>query len=68
MLRIHLTLTHFSSVFVLKIRIMQIRCIWRRKMSKNGKIGVIKEIDSVGRIVIPKELRERYGLNGAWKL
>ncbi len=33
-------------------------------MSKNGKIGVIKEIDSVGRIVIPKELRERYGLSG----
>ena len=27
------------------------------------KIGIIKEIDSVGRIVIPKELRERYALN-----
>ena len=26
------------------------------------KIGVLKEFDKLGRIVIPKELRERYGL------
>ncbi|MBE6701933.1 MAG: hypothetical protein E7585_00755 [Ruminococcaceae bacterium] len=26
------------------------------------KIGIIKEIDKLGRILIPKELRERYGL------
>ena len=26
------------------------------------KIGIIKEIDRIGRIVIPKELRERFGL------
>ena len=26
------------------------------------KIGVIKEFDKLGRLVIPKELRERYGL------
>ena len=26
------------------------------------KIGVVKEIDKLGRIVIPKDLRERYGL------
>ena len=25
------------------------------------KVGVIKEIDKLGRIVIPKELRQRYG-------
>ena len=25
-------------------------------------IGIIKKIDRIGRIVIPKELRERYGL------
>ena len=25
-------------------------------------VGVIKEIDRLGRIVIPKELRERFGL------
>lgn len=25
------------------------------------KIGIIKEIDKLGRIVIPKELRERFG-------
>ncbi|MBR2344075.1 MAG: hypothetical protein IKA64_07470 [Clostridia bacterium] len=25
-------------------------------------IGIIKEIDNLGRIVIPKELRERYAL------
>ena len=28
-----------------------------------NKIGILKEIDRLGRIVIPKELRERYGLN-----
>ena len=27
------------------------------------KIGIIKEIDKLGRIVIPKELRSRYGLS-----
>lgn len=27
-----------------------------------GEIGVIKEIDALGRIVIPKEYRERMGL------
>ncbi|MBO5207192.1 MAG: division/cell wall cluster transcriptional repressor MraZ [Clostridia bacterium] len=26
------------------------------------KIGVVKEIDKLGRIVIPKDLRKRYGL------
>lgn len=26
-------------------------------------IGIIKEVDNLGRIVIPKELRERFGLN-----
>ena len=25
------------------------------------RIGIIKEIDKLGRIVIPKELRERFG-------
>jgi AbrB family looped-hinge helix DNA binding protein len=27
-------------------------------------IGIIKEIDSLGRIVIPKEMRERFSLDG----
>ena len=27
-----------------------------------GKIGIIKEIDNLGRIVMPKEHRERFGL------
>lgn len=31
-------------------------------MKKIGKIGIVKEFDKLGRIVIPKELRERYGL------
>ncbi|MBE6587147.1 MAG: division/cell wall cluster transcriptional repressor MraZ [Ruminococcaceae bacterium] len=26
------------------------------------KIGIIKEFDKLGRIVIPKELRQRFGL------
>ena len=27
-----------------------------------SEIGIIKEFDKLGRIVIPKELRERFGL------
>ena len=27
-----------------------------------GTVGIIKEIDNVGRIVVPKEFRERLGL------
>ncbi len=27
------------------------------------KIGIIKEFDKLGRIVVPKELRHRFGLN-----
>ena len=26
-------------------------------------VGVIKEVDKLGRILIPKELRDRYGIN-----
>ena len=29
-------------------------------IEKNENIGVIKEIDRLGRIVIPKDLRDRY--------
>ena len=29
------------------------------------KIGIVKEFDKLGRIVIPKELRERYGLTSS---
>lgn len=29
------------------------------------KIGIIKEIDKLGRIVIPKDIRERFGLDCA---
>ena len=29
-----------------------------------SKIGILKGFDKLGRIVIPKELRDRYGLNG----
>jgi AbrB family looped-hinge helix DNA binding protein len=28
-----------------------------------NSIGIIKEVDRLGRIVIPKEFRERFGLN-----
>lgn len=28
------------------------------------KIGIIKEFDKLGRIVVPKELRDRYALKG----
>lgn len=27
------------------------------------KIGVLKEFDKLGRLVIPKDLRDRYGFN-----
>ena len=32
------------------------------------KVGIIKEFDKIGRIVIPKELRDRYALNGSVEL
>ena len=32
-------------------------------MKENEKIGIIKEFDKLGRIVIPKELRERFSLS-----
>ena len=34
----------------------------------DDKIGIIKEIDRLGRIVIPKELRERFGLDKSVEL
>ena len=27
------------------------------------KIGIIKEFDKLGRLVVPKELRDRYGIS-----
>ena len=32
------------------------------------KIGIIKEIDQLGRLQIPKDIRERLGLSGAVEL
>jgi len=60
MFGIFLTLTHFLCIIVLKIRIRDIQRVKDRFMCK---IGIIKEIDKLGRIVIPKELRSRYGLS-----
>ena len=28
----------------------------------NKKIGIIREVDNLGRVVIPKEIRKTYGL------
>lgn len=55
-IRIYLTLTFFCSIIVLKIRISE----FKEKIVE--KFGIIKEFDALGRLVIPKELRERYGL------
>ena len=33
------------------------------KKSANNPVGIIKEFDKLGRLVIPKELRERYALD-----
>lgn len=33
-----------------------------KRMKTKAIIGIIKEIDKLGRIVIPKEFRERFGL------
>ena len=30
--------------------------------NKNNAVGIVKEVDKLGRIVIPKEFRERFGL------
>ena len=43
---------------MLKIRIRKIFAALEKHTM--GKIGVIKEIDRLGRIVIPKDLRDRY--------
>lgn len=32
-----------------------------------NKVGVIKEIDHLGRIVIPKDFRERFRLTEGWR-
>ena len=34
-----------------------------KKGTAEGRIGVIKEFDKLGRLVIPKDLRERYALD-----
>ena len=34
----------------------------------SGKIGVIKEIDNLGRLVIPKEMRETFKLDKSVEL
>ena len=55
-----MTLTYFRGIIVLKMR----RCIFE-KMQKGffmSEIGIVKEFDKLGRLVIPKDLRERYGL------
>lgn len=62
MLRIYLTLTHNCTIIVLKIRIHK---VCTQKGEKNVEtIGIIKEMDNLGRLVIPKPLRERYGISG----
>ncbi len=33
-------------------------------MENKTLVGIKKEIDNTGRVVIPKELRERFGLSG----
>ena len=35
-----------------------------RRSNMDNEIGVIKEIDALGRIVIPKDYRNRLGLTG----
>ena len=56
----YLTLTYFYVIIVLKIRKLKIFAILEKRAMKG--IGVLKEIDRLGRIVIPKELRDRYFL------
>ena len=56
----YLTLTYFYVIIVLKIRKIKIFAILEKRAMKG--IGVLKEIDRLGRIVIPKELRDRYFL------
>lgn len=33
-----------------------------RNGSQKGSVGIIKDFDKLGRLVIPKDLRERYAL------
>ena len=61
-LRIYLTLTYFYAIIVLKIRIFQKTL--KTEKYKVAEVGLLKEIDKLGRIVIQKELRERYIMEG----
>ncbi len=47
---------------MLKIRKIKILALSGEKIIEI--IGIIKEIDNLGRLVIPKSLRERFGLFG----
>jgi len=51
-MRIYLTLTHFYANIVLKVSNFEMWCVMK-------EIGIIKKFDNLGRLVIPKELRER---------
>ena len=62
MIRIYLTLTYFYPIIVLKIRIIRVHQFFFKE-HKMTVVGIIKEIDKLGRIVIPKELRKRFSLD-----
>ena len=63
MIRIYLTLAYFSAIIVLKMRILENNSCKGQKMNNKELVGIIKGFDKLGRIVIPKELRERYSLS-----
>ena len=47
--------------------VLSYKKIFRGEIKMEG-VGIIKEIDKMGRIVIPKEIRDRCGLNGEIEL
>ena len=51
----HKVLTKCANCVIIKLERLE-RC-------DMGKVGIIKEFDKLGRLVIPKDLRERYAMD-----
>ena len=49
--------------FVRQLRLSHFLFFWGGIMDNERKIGVVKKIDNLGRVVVPKEMRALYGFD-----